>query len=74
MGGTDKFMPLSQFNSLLEGCGYEPVTLENEYLLISAVKGICDIDLSHRNAVCCHCFYLYGTCRFVYENFVCSGG
>ncbi|MGN1140491.1 MAG: ABC transporter permease, partial [Oliverpabstia sp.] len=46
MGMTDKYLPLSQFNTLLEGCGYEPVTLKNEYLLISTVKGICDIDLS----------------------------
>ena len=46
MGWVDKFLPLSQFNTLLEGCGYEPVALENEYLLISTVRGICDIDLS----------------------------
>lgn len=46
MGWTDRFLPLSQFNTLLSGCGYEPVTLENGYLLISNVQGICDTDLS----------------------------
>ena len=48
MGWTDRFMPLSQFNTLLSGCGYEPVTLENEYLLITFVQGICEIDFSDK--------------------------
>lgn len=46
MHWTDKFMPLSQFNALLAGCGYEPVMLEKEYLLITIVQGICDVDFS----------------------------
>ena len=46
MGWTDKFMPLSQFNALLAGCGYEPVTLDQAYLLITTVQGICDVDFS----------------------------
>lgn len=48
MGWTDKFMPLSQFNTLLMNCGYEPVTLENQYLVITIVQGICDVDLSEK--------------------------
>ncbi|MGM9661607.1 MAG: ABC transporter permease [Oscillospiraceae bacterium] len=46
MGWTDKFMPLSQFNALLAGCGYEPVSLGQEYLLLTTVQGICDTDFS----------------------------
>ena len=46
MGWTDLFMPLSQFNALLIGCGKEPVQLQNEYLLITDVQGICDVDYS----------------------------
>ena len=48
MHWTDRFMPLSQFNTLLTGCGYEPVTLENEYLLITLAQGICDVDFSEK--------------------------
>ena len=46
MGWIDRYMPLSQFNRLLEGCGYEPVELGDEYLLVTTVKGICDTDFS----------------------------
>ena len=46
MGWTDQYMPLSQFNELLSGCGYEPITLHREYLLITNVQGICDVDFS----------------------------
>ena len=46
MGWTDKFMPLSQFNALLSGCGYEPLKLGNEYLLVTTVQGICDVDFA----------------------------
>lgn len=35
IGWTDKFMPLSQFNTLLTDCGYDPVTLENQHLMIT---------------------------------------
>lgn len=48
MGWTDRYMPLSQFNTLLSGCGYEPVTLGNEYLLITFVQGICETDFSDK--------------------------
>ena len=46
MGFTDLYMPLSQFNRLLTGCGYEPVSLENGYMLVTDVQGICDVDFS----------------------------
>lgn len=48
MGWTDLFMPLSQFNQLLTGCGYEPASLENGYMLVTDVQGICDIDYSDK--------------------------
>ncbi|MDY4835039.1 MAG: ABC transporter permease [Frisingicoccus sp.] len=51
MGMTDLFMPLSQFNTLLTGCGYEPVSLEDEYLLITDIQGICDIDFSNKPVI-----------------------
>ena len=44
IGWTDKFMPLSQFNTLLTDCGYDPVTLENQHLMITPVQEICDTD------------------------------
>ena len=40
IGWTDKFMPLSQFNTLLTDCGYDPVTLENQHLMITPVQEI----------------------------------
>lgn len=51
MGMTDLFMPLSQFNTLLTGCGYEPVSLEDEYLLITDIQGICDVDFSNKPVI-----------------------
>ena len=48
IGWTDKFMPLSQFNTLLTDCGYDPVTLENQHLMIAPVQEICDTDLSNK--------------------------
>ncbi|MGN1002360.1 MAG: FtsX-like permease family protein [Oscillospiraceae bacterium] len=48
MNWTDTFMPLSQFNRLLTGCGLAPVELENEYLLVTVVQEICDVDFSDR--------------------------
>lgn len=41
-------MPLSQFNTLLTDCGYDPVTLENQHLMITPVQEICDTDLSNK--------------------------
>lgn len=46
MEWTDRYMPLSQFNALLTDCGYAPVSLDQEYLLITSVQGICDVDFS----------------------------
>lgn len=48
MGWTDKYMPLSQFNALLTGCGYDPVTLEGQYLVITSVQGIGETDFSDK--------------------------
>ncbi|MGN0983144.1 MAG: ABC transporter permease, partial [Candidatus Limivicinus sp.] len=48
MGWTDKFMPLSQFNTLLTGCGYDPITLEGQYLVITSVQGIGETDFSDK--------------------------
>ncbi len=48
MEWTDKFMPLSRFNALLSGCGYETITLEDEYLVVTNVQGICDVDFSNK--------------------------
>ncbi len=48
MEWTDLYMPLSQFNRLLTGCGWEPVELDSRYLLVTDVQGICDIDFSER--------------------------
>ena len=46
MDFVDLYMPLSQFNRLLIGCGYKPASLEKEYLLVTDVQGICDVDFS----------------------------
>lgn len=51
IGWTDKFMPLSQFNTLLTDCGYDPVTLENQHLMIAPVQEICDTDLSNKTLI-----------------------
>ena len=51
MGWTDKFMPLSQFNALLTGCGYEPVALEGRYLVVTSVQGIGETDFSDKTVL-----------------------
>ena len=48
MGWTDKYMPLSQFNTLLTGCDYDPITLEGQYLVITSVQGIGETDFSDK--------------------------
>lgn len=48
MGWTDKFMPLSQFNALLTGCGCESIALEQSYLVVTSTRGICDVDFSDK--------------------------
>ena len=51
MGWTDKYMALSQFNALLRGCGWEPVALDGQYLAVTDVQGICDVDFSEKEVV-----------------------
>ncbi|MDD6036676.1 MAG: ABC transporter permease [Lachnospiraceae bacterium] len=70
MGWTDKFMPLSQFNMLLTGCGYEPVTLEAEYLLITFVQGICDTDFSGKTVTLNGTVYSWAGSSTFYPEFV----
>lgn len=48
MGWTDKYMPLSQFNALLTGCGYDSITLEGQYLVITSAQRIGKIDFSDK--------------------------
>lgn len=51
MGWMDKYMPLGKFNQLLTGCGYEPVTLDNGYLVFSTVRRIYETDFSDKTVV-----------------------
>lgn len=47
MDYVDKYVALSQFNKLLTDCGFEPVSLQQEYLVISDISGIvegCDFS------------------------------
>lgn len=37
-------MPLGQFNALLSGCGYEPVSLDGEYIIVTNTMEIVDTD------------------------------
>lgn len=69
MGRTDLFMPLSQFNQLLTGCGYDPVSLENEYLLATDVQGICDIDFSGKPVTLNGETYTWGGSSLAYPDF-----
>ena len=69
MGWTDLYMPLSQFNALLTGCGKEPVQLQNEYLLITDVQGICDVDFSEKSVTLNHCTYTWGGSSTAYPDF-----
>lgn len=50
MGLQDKFMPLSQFEQLLSGCGWEeiPVCPDGAYLAVTTVQGICEADFSDK--------------------------
>ena len=69
MGWTDCYMPLSQFNTLLVGCGKEPVKLANEYLLITDVQGICDVDFSKESVTFNQCTYTWGGSSMAYPDF-----
>lgn len=46
MGWTDKFMPLSQFNMLLTGRGYEPIQLKQQYLMCTIAPEIANTDFT----------------------------
>lgn len=48
MGWTDIYMPVSQFNALLSGCGVKPVELRQQYLMVTTVQKLCDTDYSGR--------------------------
>lgn len=69
MEWTDLYMPLSQFNALLIGCGKEPVQLRNEYLLITDVQGICDVDFSKESVNLNHRTYTWGGSSMAYPDF-----
>lgn len=69
MGMTDLFLPLSQFNTLLTGCGYEPVSLGREYLLITDVQGICDVDFSDKDVTLNGRSYTWAGSSMAYPDF-----
>lgn len=71
MGWTDKYMTLTQFNRLLTGCGYDPITLQNEYLVITTLQGISEETnfskkMLNRNGV----NYTWAESRMDYPEFV----
>ena len=69
MEWTDLYMPLGSFNSLLVGCGKEPVELGREYLLITDVQGICDVDFSKQSVTFNQCAYTWGGSSMAYPDF-----
>ncbi len=69
MKWTDRYMPLSQFNALLTGCGYAPVTLDREYLVITSVQGICDVDFSDKPVMLNGETYTWGGSSTAYPDF-----
>lgn len=69
MGWTDLFMPLSQFNRLLAGCGREPVSLDHAYLLVTDVQEICDVDYSHKSVTLNGEIYTWGGSSTAYPDF-----
>ena len=69
MGFTDLFMPLSQFNQLLTGRGYDQVSLEKEYLLVTDVQGICDVDFSGKSVTLNGQTYTWGGSSTAYPDF-----
>jgi len=44
IGMRDKYMPLSQFNALLSGCGQKPISLAGEYMIVTNTMEIVDTD------------------------------
>lgn len=69
MGWTDLYMLLSQFNALLTGYGKEPVQLQNKYLLITDVQGICDVDFSKESVTFNDRTYTWGGSSMAYPDF-----
>ncbi len=69
VGWTDLYMPLSQFNRLLTGCGNGPVSLEKEYLLVTDVQGICDVDFSGKPVILNGQTYTWGGSSTAYPDF-----
>lgn len=69
MDFVDLYMPLSQFNRLLTDCGYEPVSLEKEYLLVTDVQGICDVDFSGKPVTLNGQIYTWGGSSTAYPDF-----
>lgn len=49
MKWVDTYMPLSTFNRLAEHSGYEPVTLDGQYMMISTAREMCNEDLSDKS-------------------------
>ena len=69
MGWTDKFIPLSQFNGLLTDCGYEPISLENSYQLVTKVQQIYDVDFSDVSITLGDRTYFWEESSISYPNF-----
>lgn len=69
MEWTDQYMPLSQFNALLTGCGYAPVSLEQEYLLVTNVQGIGDVDFSDKSVTLNGKVYTWSGSSSAYPDF-----
>ena len=70
MEWTDTFMPLSQFNALLTGCGREPIALENQYLVVTIAPQICDSDFSEKKATLGGETYTWAESSAGYPDFV----
>ena len=70
MGWTDTFMPLSQFNALLTGCGREPITLENQYLVVASAPDILNSDFSAKHVTLGGETYTWAESSAGYPDFV----
>lgn len=69
-GRIDRFMPLSQFNMLLVDCGYEPIALDKEYMLLTSMLEICDVDLSDKTVNLNGTIYSWAGSSTFYPEFV----
>lgn len=70
MGLRDIYMPLSRFNTLLTGCGYQPIALDKSYLLVTVVQGIGDVDLSDKPVTLNGQVYTWAGSSTAYPDFV----